>query len=124
MGLIQRECYEAVQDLNVWRRKGEHALHKPFLVLFELSRIALNVEGRLIRFKDLYEPLVEAAGFGPHLGVTCHPPPDAEGGAKTRTLETPSEGKNSHLTVSELPHCQPQDRAQIRRRNRDSIEVG
>jgi putative restriction endonuclease len=64
MSEVQEQCIEAVQHLNVWRRRGERAPHKPLLVLFALSR-AMRSSERLIPFKELSDPFKKLLlGFG------------------------------------------------------------
>jgi putative restriction endonuclease len=52
-------------SLNVWRRGGERAPHKPLLLLLALARIARGGE-RLVHFREVEEPLrTLLVEFGP-----------------------------------------------------------
>ena len=78
MSEVQEQCIEAVQHLNVWRRRGERAPHKPLLVLFALSR-AMRSSERLIPFKELSDPFKKL--------LSDHPKPASDYHLKTGQRE-------------------------------------
>lgn len=53
------------QDLNVWRRGGERAPHKPLLILLALGRLQASTQ-RLLPFDQIEQPLTSLLEeFGP-----------------------------------------------------------
>lgn len=65
MADVRKEILERVEKLNIWRRGGERAPHKPLLMLLALARLGRG-ETRLAEFRDLEEPLQRLLEqFGP-----------------------------------------------------------
>jgi putative restriction endonuclease len=59
------QARERFGSLNVWRRSGERAPHKPLLLLLTLARIARGGD-RLVQFEEVEEPLrTLLVEFGP-----------------------------------------------------------
>jgi hypothetical protein len=59
------QARERFGSLNVWRRGGERAPHKPLLLLLTLARIARGGD-RLVHFGEVEEPLrTLLVEFGP-----------------------------------------------------------
>jgi putative restriction endonuclease len=66
-GLVmqQKELLERLSRLNVWKRNGERAPHKPLLVLLALGALSRE-ESRLIPFSEIDKPLQNLLReFGP-----------------------------------------------------------
>lgn len=55
-GRVAKEIRARVDALNVWRRGGQRAPHKPLLLLLALGRLQRD-EARLVRFADLWPDL-------------------------------------------------------------------
>ena len=54
--MTRAEIIKSFQDLNVWKRGGQRAAHKPLLVLYAIGKL-LRGEGRLISYADTEEDL-------------------------------------------------------------------
>lgn len=50
--MTREEFLKAVENLNVWKREGRRAPHKPLLLLLALGRISEGRE-RLVRYAEL-----------------------------------------------------------------------
>jgi len=63
---VKRDEFLRVLDrLNLWRRRGQRAPHKPLLLLLALGRVARGRD-RLIRYRDIEGPLKDLlVRFGP-----------------------------------------------------------
>ena len=68
----REEFLRALEDLNVWKRGGVRAPHKPLLLLLALGRLSQD-ENRLVRYEDVEARLRQLLErFGPPRQVT-HP---------------------------------------------------
>ena len=68
----REEFLTALDSLNVWKRGGERAPHKPLLLLLALGRLSQD-EKRLVRYEDVEARLRRLLeSFGPPRKVT-HP---------------------------------------------------
>ena len=68
----REEFLKSLEGLNVWKRGGERAPHKPLLLLLALGRLSQN-ENRLVRYEEVETRLRRLLeNFGPPRKVT-HP---------------------------------------------------
>ena len=68
----REEFLTALDNLNVWKRGGVRAPHKPLLLLLALGRLSQD-ENRLVRYEDVEARLRQLLErFGPPRQVT-HP---------------------------------------------------
>lgn len=61
----RQQIIQKFQTLNLWKRGGERAPHKPLLVLYAIGKL-LRGEGRLISYVDIEENVADLLSeFGP-----------------------------------------------------------
>jgi len=63
--MTRAELLQRIDDLGVWRRRGQRAPHKPLLLLYALGRLERG-ETRYVPYRDVDEPLRRLLqDFGP-----------------------------------------------------------
>lgn len=63
--MTKKQINKRINELNIWKRDGERAPHKPLLLLLALARLNQDYD-RLLSFKSIQEPLKNLLmNFGP-----------------------------------------------------------
>ena len=63
--MTREEIIKKFQNLNLWKSKGQRAVHKPLLVLYAIGKL-LRGENRLISYADAEDDLQNLLKeFGP-----------------------------------------------------------